>query len=248
MASSTINNHCPNRDQAPQYNNVLSGAAEMPLPTYEEAVGIKPVHVLTPVGPMTTTLPASYNNVEAGHVVYEDETAARQHVTVLVNNENERHMRNTRRRVVSPISIISHYACTCYDVCLFALVAVAAAKPGFLSLAPAAIETRHTVLGSETTVESHGNSVVHASAPVVTGYAAAPAVAVQAAPVLAKQELLSEKTTIESHGNSVVHGSAPVVTGYAAYAAPTYYAAAPAHYAYAASPLAYAAAPAHYIY
>ncbi|KAL7304978.1 hypothetical protein TKK_0002771 [Trichogramma kaykai] len=124
MASSTINNHCPNRDQAPQYNNVLSGAAEMPLPTYEEAVGIKPVHVLTPVGPMTTTLPASYNNVEAGHVVYEDETAARQHVTVLVNNENERHMRNTRRRVIAlllflvvvsiPIAIILVMTTTSY--------------------------------------------------------------------------------------------------------------------------------------
>ncbi|XP_058794640.1 uncharacterized protein LOC131666211 [Phymastichus coffea] len=51
-------------------------------------------------------------------------------------------------------------------VVLFAVIAVAAAKPGFLAAVPA-VETRTAVIG-ETTVESHGNAVVHAAAPVTT--------------------------------------------------------------------------------
>ena len=135
------------------------------------------------------------------------------------------------------------------------MVAVAAAKPGyFLSSAPA-LETHTAFVGGETTIESHGNSVVHGSAPVFAA-PAAPLVETRAAvlPTVAKTAYLTESKTIESHGNSVVHSAAPVVTGYAAPAVHTY--AAPAVHAYAApayaaaGPIAYAAHPypAHYVY
>lgn len=86
-----------------------------------------------------------------------------------------------------------------------ALVAVATAKPGFL------------LAGVEQTIESHGNSVVHSSAPVVhsTVYSApAPAPLVYAA---APQPIIAQKT-VSSYGHSFVHHDAP-----AAYFAPSYY-------------------------
>ena len=75
------------------------------------------------------------------------------------------------------------------------------AKPGFI--APVL-----TDVVSEKVIESHGNSVVHASAPVVQTYASVPyAHTFYSAPGVA---LVGEKT-IEAHGNSVVHGSAPLL-------------------------------------
>lgn len=75
-------------------------------------------------------------------------------------------------------------------------------------------------LVSEKVVESHGNNVVHASAPLFT--AAAPAVlkyadvALVQQPVaevlqpVAKASLIAEKT-IEAHGHQVVHNAHPVL-------------------------------------
>ncbi|XP_014209377.1 pupal cuticle protein G1A-like [Copidosoma floridanum] len=90
-------------------------------------------------------------------------------------------------------------------VVLLGALAFAAAKPGFL--APALLGS-HAAVVNEATISSHGNSVVHASAPVVTGYAS-PVVAAVAPAVLAEK-------TISSHGHSIVHASAPAITSYAA--------------------------------
>ncbi|XP_046737132.1 uncharacterized protein LOC124405906 [Diprion similis] len=127
-------------------------------------------------------------------------------------------------------------------VVLSAFVAVAFARPSAhhaLVVSPAVVGS----LVSEKTVESHGNTVVHSSAPVV--HAAVPAVAyAAAAPLVAavpavpavhavhavhavpQAHLVSEKT-IESHGNSVVHGTAPVLSYAAAVPAVRYAAAVP---------------------
>ncbi|XP_034933929.1 uncharacterized protein [Chelonus insularis] len=101
-----------------------------------------------------------------------------------------------------------------------AIVAVATATPGYLTS-----PLISTLIG-EKTIESHGNSVVHASAPLVKTVAAAPIIEtytpVHYAPAAkivyeAQPALLAEKT-ISSHGQSIVHNSAPVIS--AAYAAP----------------------------
>ncbi|XP_046605784.1 cuticle protein 16.5-like [Neodiprion virginianus] len=122
---------------------------------------------------------------------------------------------------------------------LSAFVAVAFARPS----AHHALVAGPAVVGrlvSEKTVESHGNTVVHNSAPLI--HAAVPAVAYAAAtPLVAavpavpavhavhavpQAHLISEKT-IESHGNSVVHGTAPVISYAAAVPAVRYAAAVP---------------------
>ncbi|XP_011342686.1 uncharacterized protein LOC105282434 [Ooceraea biroi] len=75
-------------------------------------------------------------------------------------------------------------------------------------------------LVSEKVVESHGNNVVHASAPLVT--ASAPVlrytdVALVQQPLaevvqpVAKGSLIAEKT-IEAHGHQVIHNAHPVIT------------------------------------
>ncbi|XP_032673141.1 uncharacterized protein LOC116845018 [Odontomachus brunneus] len=100
---------------------------------------------------------------------------------------------------------------------------------------------------SEKVVESHGNSVVHASAPLV---AVSPALrytnvalvqqpyAELVQPVLPKASLVAEKT-IEAHGHQVIHNAQPLhtveqhvaipvaATRELAYAAPIYYSAYP---------------------
>lgn len=77
-------------------------------------------------------------------------------------------------------------------------------------------------LVSEKVVESHGNNVVHASAPLVAAAAVAPAlkytnvalvqqpIASIVQPVLPKASLVAEKT-IEAHGHQVVHNAQPLV-------------------------------------
>lgn len=69
-------------------------------------------------------------------------------------------------------------------------------------------------LVSEKVIESHGNSVVHASAPLVTPFTSLRYVTlVQQQPVAeivqpaTKASLITEKT-IESHGHQVIHGAA----------------------------------------
>lgn len=102
---------------------------------------------------------------------------------------------------------------------------------------------------SEKVVESHGNNVVHASAPLVAA-AVSPAlrytnvalvqqpIAEFVQPVLPKASLVAEKT-IEAHGHQVIHNAQPlhsveqhvavpaVATREYAYAAPIYYSAYP---------------------
>ncbi|XP_066594877.1 cuticle protein 16.5-like [Prorops nasuta] len=108
-------------------------------------------------------------------------------------------------------------------VLICGLVAVTVAKPGAL-LSPVVGR-----LVSEKTIESHGNSVIHSSAPLVSAavplqYTAAavpvvqaaaapvpaPAVAAVAVPVAPKAALVAEKT-VEAHGHSVVH-TAPAIS------------------------------------
>ncbi|XP_011304829.1 uncharacterized protein [Fopius arisanus] len=82
-------------------------------------------------------------------------------------------------------------------VVLFATVAFATARPGLLSS-----PVWSTIVG-EKTIESHGNSIVHNSAPVVHTYEAAPV-------ILPAASVLAEKT-ISSHGHSIVHKATPIV-------------------------------------
>ena len=121
------------------------------------------------------------------------------------------------------------------QVVLSVLVAVASAKPFDLVASPV-----HASLIGEKTIESHGNSVVHASAPLVSSISAAPAVITS--PIVAESAVayaapshhqvlahalpaasLAHEKTIESHGNSVIHASAPVYAAAVAEPAPLLY-------------------------
>lgn len=81
---------------------------------------------------------------------------------------------------------------------LLAVASVASARPGAIL--------------AEKTIEAHGNSVVHYSAPIV---APAPAVFAHQVEPLVPAAILAEKV-IEHHGHSIVHHAAPVLP----YAAP----------------------------